>query len=318
MMNGRYLLSPLKLGYKPNLSELSGYFYTMIEIIDKDGWRKAFRLGKTITHVGSAPHNDIVLENWRGSGVEPRHLQLIALPQGYRLVNLGSASISLIDSDTVIPSRSSAQVDAGAIIRVGEFTLTFYEEARTAAPSPLPVPRRETGGEGQAARPSFPLPQPSPQVGRGAPAKDEAHTVPAPQPSTLAEEVAPPKPSTSDVIGVDLSLSGTELGPNSPIEGVIKVRNLGDQTGVQFKLAVEGLAAENYSIGPGPILFPNAEREVPLRLYHPQKPDPLAGEHRIQIHATAPNEYPGERATASQVIQILPFYRHRLRILNGE
>ncbi len=294
----------------------------MIEIIDKDGWRKAFRLGKTITHVGSAPHNDIVLENWRGSGVEPRHLQLIALPQGYRLVNLGSASISLIDSDTVLHSRSSVQVDAGAIIKVGEFTLTFYEEARKAAPSPLPIPRRDTGDEGQAAPPSFPLPQPSPQVGKGAPARDEAQvtrdTVSSLQPSTLADEVAPPKPSTSDVIGVDLSLSGTTLGPNSPLEGMIKVRNLGDQTGVQFKLTVEGLAAENYSIGPGPILFPNAEREVPLRLYHPQKPEPLAGEHHIQIHATAPNEYPGERATASQVIQILPFYRHRLRILNGE
>lgn len=292
----------------------------MIEIIDKDGWRKAFRLGKTITHVGSAPHNDIVLENWRGSGVEPRHLQLIALPQGYRLVNLGSASISLIDSDTVIHSRSSVQVDAGAIIKVGEFTLTFYEEARTAAPSPLPVPRREAGGEGQAAYPSSPLPQPSPQVGKGAPVRDKAQvtrdTVPSPHPSAMEKEEAPPELSTSDVIGVDLSLSGTALGPNSPLEGVIKVRNLGDQTGVQFKLTVEGLAAENYSIGPGPILFPNAEREVPLRLYHPQKPEPLAGEHRIQIHATAPNEYPGERATASQVIQILPFYRHRLQMLN--
>jgi hypothetical protein len=33
------------------------------------------------------------------------------------------------------------------------------------------------------------------------------------------------------------------------------------------------------------------------------------------VRATAPSAYPGESATAVQVIQILPFYSHSVRVI---
>jgi len=41
-----------------------------------------------------------------------------------------------------------------------------------------------------------------------------------------------------------------------------------------------------------------------------------AGEHRIAIHASAPEAYPGEVVTVSQTLRILPFYHHTLRLLS--
>ena len=51
-----------------------------VEVVDRDGWRKAFPLEKHIVHIGSDPRNDVVLDSRRGAGVAARHLQLIALP----------------------------------------------------------------------------------------------------------------------------------------------------------------------------------------------------------------------------------------------
>jgi hypothetical protein len=70
-------------------------------------------------------------------------------------------------------------------------------------------------------------------------------------------------------------------------------------------------------MGPGPILFPNAEKEVFLRLHHSRKPSPAAGVQRISISATAPVAYPGQRAEASSELQIAPFYAQELRFLDA-
>ncbi len=281
----------------------------MIRVIDKDGWRKTFRPQKAIVHIGSAPGNDVVLESWRGEGLAPRHLQLIALPEGYRLVNLGDSDISLGGADgRVISPRSVADVGPGDTITVGDFTFAFgdREERPVVAQASAPVVERPVSAP-PADEPAPPSP-PSPP-----------RPVEEPQPDLVEEEKAGEPESQSDVIGLDFLLPQTELTPGRSLEGTVMVSNRGEQTGVQFKLRVTGLGDEHYEIGPGPILFPNAEREVPLRLHHPQSSRPPAGPHRITVHATAPTEYPGERATASQTVQIAPFYRHTLRLtIDGE
>ncbi|RLC76710.1 MAG: hypothetical protein DRI81_09770 [Chloroflexi bacterium] len=132
----------------------------------------------------------------------------------------------------------------------------------------------------------------------------------ADEPPALAADL-----ESSDQIGISVSLSQTQLGPDSPIEGHVTVHNLGNQTGVQFKLGLEGLPPDCCEIGPGPILFPGATRNVPLRLLHPRRPDPLAGERLIRVRVTAPGAYEGEAATASQIIHLLPFYAHELRLM---
>lgn len=253
-----------------------------IEITDRDGWRKTFPLAKSLVHIGSDPGNDIVLASGRGAGVAGRHLQVICLPSirpGYRLVNLGDTDILLGGpGGRVLPPRSSVDIPGGESLRLGEFRISFGGGGGAPGAAGGEIPASGVAGGGTVSGVSG------------------------------AEE-------SSDVIGLALSLSPAQLDPERPTEGAITVRNLGDQTGVQFKLEVEGLEPDWYEVGPGPILFPNAEREVPLRLYHPRGPSPLAGDHRIRVRATAPDAHPGESTTVSQIIHILPYYSHRLRLV---
>jgi hypothetical protein len=255
-----------------------------VEVVDRDGWRKAFPLEKHIVHIGSDPRNDVVLDSRRGAGVAARHLQLIALPAnlpGYRLVNLGDGDILLGESgERVLAPRSATDIADGAVLRVGDFTLLVC------------------CGEAAAA-------------GKAAAAGEAA--------ATVVGDARPPGPlgaeASSQVIGLRLVLPQTHLKPGEPIDGAVVVRNLGDQPGVQFKLAVEGLHPDCYGIGAGPLLFPNAEKETFFRLSHPRSPCMSAGDHRFTVRATAPGAYPGESAVISQTIQMAPFYHHSLRLV---
>ena len=67
-----------------------------IEILDKDAWQNEVSLpDKRLVQIGSDPKNDIVLATRRGTGVAPRHLQLIRLSGDepkVRIVNLTDGS----------------------------------------------------------------------------------------------------------------------------------------------------------------------------------------------------------------------------------
>ena len=119
----------------------------------------------------------------------------------------------------------------------------------------------------------------------------------------------------SQAIGLELTLAQTRLIPETTIEGVLTVRNLGDKPGVQFLLAVEGLPAQCYTIGPGPLLFPAASKAVPFRLRHSQSPYPPAGKHELRVIATAPDAYPGEKAVIARTVEVSPYGAHTLRLL---
>lgn len=114
-------------------------------------------------------------------------------------------------------------------------------------------------------------------------------------------------------IGLDLRLPGTPLAPDRTMEGVILLGNLGEQSNVQFEVDVEGLPAECYEVEPAPLLFPGAEEQVRLRVYH-QGGRPAAGNHQVCVRVTAPEAYPAEEATIARSITVLPCYRHRLRM----
>src|SRR5512136_2561617 len=121
----------------------------------------------------------------------------------------------------------------------------------------------------------------------------------------------------SQYIGLKLSLSQTRLGPKRLLEGRVTVSNLGDRSGAQFNLELEGMEPDCFDIEPGPILAAGAMKEVTFRLYH-RGDKPMAGDRHIVIRAEAPNAYPGEEMTVSQTIEILPLYRHSLRLLSPD
>jgi hypothetical protein len=83
-------------------------------------------------------------------------------------------------------------------------------------------------------------------------------------------------------------------------------------------MELEGWPSDQYDIGPGPILYPNAEKEVFFRLRHPRGPDLPAGKHRICVRALAPQAYPDQSVEVSQEIEVLPFYSHTLRLVSAE
>jgi hypothetical protein len=245
-----------------------------IDVADRDGWRREHPLQKNIIHVGSDPRNDIVLDASHGSGVSPRHLQLIAVEgHGFRMVNIGNSDVAVgAVGERAVPPLGVLDIGSGERVKVGDFILTFH------------------GGSGGAS----------------------------PSMSTGAATATGTTERTSGNIGLSVSFPNTQLSPNRPIDGVVIVRNLGDKTGAQFKIDIEGLEPEFYEIGPGPILFPGAEKAVSLRVHHPRKPDPSAGDHRIRIRATAPTAYPNDSATVTQLIRILPFHSHKMRLVIPE
>ena len=229
-----------------------------LQVTDRDGWQKEFPLTRRIIHIGSAPHNDIVLAAEHGSGVATSHLQLIALETaGYRLVNLGDTEIVLEGETSLqLGHHATQEVSAGQRIRVGEFTLSLRGD----------TPASNSG-------------------------------------------------DTSETIGLRMILPERRLSAARSIEGTVIVRNQGHQPGVQFQLRLEGLPSESYSLGAVPLLFPGAEKSVSLRLSHPRNSTFPAGTEHFTVRATAPSAYPGESATVSQTIEIMPFYAHELRLI---
>jgi hypothetical protein len=262
-----------------------------IQVIDGDGWQREFPLQKNLIHVGSDPLCDVVLDARRGAGVASRHLQLIAMPgdaQRYRAVNLGNDDIMLGDSaNRTLSPRSMVEIAHGERLRVGDFTLVF-----------------------RLGRPAVPA-APQEPVRQVAPAAAVTTAPVATVPIVGADE-------TSTVIGLNMSLSASVLELEQPLDGIVTVRNQGNEPGVQFKLELLGLEPDCYELGPAPILFPNVEKGVFLTLRHPNRSSPPAGRHQIRIRATAPEAYPGESATVSREIEIMPYYRHSLRLLTAE
>lgn len=120
----------------------------------------------------------------------------------------------------------------------------------------------------------------------------------------------------SKSIGLTLSLPGTRLIPQRPLEGALNVSNHGEKPGVQFKLEIEGIPPECYSVGTAPILFPNVSKSVPICFEHVGGDVP-AGEYHVSIHATAQEAYPGEIATVSQIIHVIPHYQHVIKLMGS-
>jgi hypothetical protein len=121
--------------------------------------------------------------------------------------------------------------------------------------------------------------------------------------------------SHSEVVRLAVEMPDTELTLDQPLRGALKIHHVGDKAAVQFRVELQGLDSQFVELGPGPVLFPNAEKQVEFRLRHPKRPLPAAGPHQITFVVTAPDAYPGEQATISQTIQVAPFYSHRMRVV---
>jgi hypothetical protein len=121
--------------------------------------------------------------------------------------------------------------------------------------------------------------------------------------------------SYSEVVRLSVDMPSKALTLDRPLTGTLNLHHVGNKAAVQFKIELEGLDPDSYELGPGPVLFPNAEKQVNFRLMHPKRAYPPAGTHQITFHVTAPDAYPGERATVSTDIEVAPIYRHKMRVM---
>jgi hypothetical protein len=282
-----------------------------VEVTDKDGWRKEYVLQKTINHIGADARNDIALENWRGTGVSARHLQLIVSGNSCRLVNIGSSEVSIASgiydaAPGTIPAQvrplammSATEISNGTWVKLGEFTLRL----RMADPAVAAVTPNATNVQPSVAAVGVTSPVTMP-------AQTGAMGIYMPP-----VQVVEPAVGGGNPISLRMLLPQTTLGLDAPLEGSLIVRNAGSRPGAQFRLEIQGLPAECIEIGPGPILFPNAEKEVIFRLRHPRTPTLRAGDLQLLIRATSPDAYPGQVALVTQTIQVSPFYQHSLKLV---
>ncbi len=101
-----------------------------IEICDKEGWHREFDLQKRLTYIGSDPRNDIVLSSVRGSGVAPRHLQLITAPGNAGLlsaINLSAIAIPIgASGNRMLEPNSAIDVADGDEFHLGDYILEFH------------------------------------------------------------------------------------------------------------------------------------------------------------------------------------------------
>ncbi len=230
----------------------------VIQVIDRDGWRKQFPIERNLVHIGSSPHNDVPLDVSRGGGVSARHIQILSNPSTgkYRVVNLAQSDVDA--GGQVLPPRAFMDIDVGRVLKVGEFQVSLEGDASGLAT----------------------VSQPATQTRR------------------------------SPSIGGELNLSHKQLTTGTVIEASLHVKNDGDATNAQFQIGVEGLPAEHIEIGPGPILFPGAEKRIPVELSHPKSSAIPAGARQLTFYISAPDAYPGELTTLTETIQIMPFQRH--------
>ena len=121
--------------------------------------------------------------------------------------------------------------------------------------------------------------------------------------------------SYSGVVKLTIDMPSRSLALDRPLTGALNIHHVGNKAAVQFKIELEGLDPDSYEMGPGPVLFPNAEKQVSFRLTHPKRAYPLAGSHQITFHVTAPDAYENERATISTDIEVAPIYQHKMRVV---
>ncbi len=112
-------------------------YFGSVVISDREGWEKVYPLEKALVMVGSAPVNDIVLPDLRGSGVASLHIQVIQPQAGLgqvRVVNLAKEGVPFRRSsgaeNGAIPPGSSLMVGNGDEINLGDFTLQFALQAQ--------------------------------------------------------------------------------------------------------------------------------------------------------------------------------------------
>jgi hypothetical protein len=275
----------------------------LIEVTDRDGWRKEFPLLRTLVMVGSDSANDIPLPESRGQGAEPRHLQILLNSQdnsSCRIINMSKSPVEVTTAGqiTLLGPATAMVVGMESALRIGDYRLQLHGSTFT----PTYIPKN---GAATSEMVTFQRPAPTPY----------APVVTSERQLTPTTFINPPFAPAfqSGPIGLAVRLTHATLTQERPAEALITVANRGDKTAVQIRLMIEGLPPECYEIPPLPLLFPNAEKTLAIELRQPHKAI-QAGSIPVRFIAVAPEAYPDEKAVVTQSIVIPSIYAHEVKL----
>jgi hypothetical protein len=120
---------------------------------------------------------------------------------------------------------------------------------------------------------------------------------------------------TSRSIEATVLFSDPVLRPDYPLEGLLTVKNLGSEKTCQPHVDLSGLPEDCYRIDPIPLIYPSAQEDVRIQLFH-KSTHPAAGQTEILLTVTALASYPGERLVIRQGIYVSPVFKQELEIID--
>lgn len=104
-----------------------------------------------------------------------------------------------------------------------------------------------------------------------------------------------------------------ELSLDSPINGVLRLKNTGTDKACQFRIQIRGIPSECLRTAPMPYLYPGGKSTVGFMISHLQtKPQP--GFQTVSIVITAPDDYFGEMLEFRQDIFINPVFKNEITL----
>lgn len=112
---------------------------------------------------------------------------------------------------------------------------------------------------------------------------------------------------TSRHMSAEMFFSSRELSPDSPINGIVELKNLGTEKPCQFRMNIKGIPEACLQSSPLPYLYPGASSSVGFIISHLHT-KPAPGFQRVIITISAPDDYFGETLEFNQDVYVYPVF----------
>ena len=116
-------------------------------------------------------------------------------------------------------------------------------------------------------------------------------------------------------IDAALSFADAVLRPEVATIGVLTIKNAGQQPACQFQVELNGLPSDCYQIDPIPLMYPGAQEEVRIRLFH-RALYPPAGLQQVILKISAPESYPSEELIIRHGVYVTAVFKQALELID--
>ena len=120
---------------------------------------------------------------------------------------------------------------------------------------------------------------------------------------------------SSSHIEAEMFMPRRNLSPETPINGVVKLKNIGTEKACQFHMEISGIPNDCFQFSPLPYLYPGGSSSVGFVISHRQtRPEP--GFHTVSITLTAQDDYFGEVLEFNQDIYVTAVFKNDFALVD--